>query len=184
MLFLSMSAVVTFFFGIVFFTTPTLITYLIEMVMSIIGITVSHAWYRTTLNNNYWHKSWQHHVKQLEDQTVLCKKNAIRIFPELKPNNSNNDSLMLNQTLNVVFFSFWCILPIISLLKFFYYFVYVNGVFLTLMNILFLCIPFLIMLFLSIALNVFMCVFSSRYDVEIDNKELDISLPYNKNHHQ
>lgn len=184
MFFLAISAVVTFFFGIVFFATPTLITYFIEMVISIMGITVSHAWYRTTLNNNYWHKSWQRHVNQLEEQAALCKKSAIRIMPALKPSNSMNDSLMLNQTLNVVFFGFWCILPVISLLKFFYYFVYVNGVSLSLMNTLFLCIPFLIMLFLSIALNVFMCMFSSKDDAEIDNKELDISLQYNKSHHQ
>ncbi|WP_444979376.1 RipA family octameric membrane protein [Budvicia aquatica] len=183
MFFLGISAAITFFFCIVFFTTPTLITYFIEMVISIMGITVSHAWYRTTLNNNYWHKSWQRHVNQLENQLAQCKKSAIRVISGLKPSSSLNDSLVLNQTLNAIFFGFWCLLPVISLFKFFYYFVYVNGVSLSLMNTLFLCIPFLIMVFLSIALNVFMCMFSSKDDAEIDNKELDISLQY-KNHHQ
>ncbi|WP_159567553.1 hypothetical protein [Budvicia diplopodorum] len=147
------------------------------------GITISHAWYRTTLNNNHWHKSWERHIEQLEGQMSQCKKGAAHIIPPLKPSNSMHNSLMLNQTFNLLLFGFWCILPIISLLKFFYYFVYVNGTSLSLVSTLFLCIPFLIMMFLSIALNVFMCMFSSKDDAELDNKELDISLRYNKSHH-
>lgn len=184
MFFLGASAVVTLFFGIVFFTTPTLITYFIEMVVSIMGITISHAWYRVTVNNIHWHKSWYTHVSGLESQLASCTKKPIRMISGIKTPHSLNDSFLLNRMLNVVFFVFWCTLPVISLFKFFYYFVYVNGVSLSLANTLFLCIPFLIMVFLSIALNVFMCMFSSKDDAEIDNRELDIALQYKNGQNQ
>lgn len=177
-LFLCASAVVTLFFGIVFFTTPTLISYVIEMVISIMGITISHAWYRVTVNNIHWHKSWYKHVSGLEKQLADCPKNSVRMITGLQSPQRLSDAFILNRTLNIVFFLFWCTLPVISLLKFFYYFVYVNGVSLSLANTLFLCIPFLVMIFLSIALNVFMCMFSSKDDAEIDNRELDITLQY------
>ncbi|WP_456319496.1 RipA family octameric membrane protein [Limnobaculum xujianqingii] len=178
MLFFAMGAIVTLFFGIVFFSTSTLITYFIEMVISIMGITISHAWYRITVNNNYWHKSWYRHVSQLESQLAECSKKPVRMISELKSNQNNNTTLLLNKTLNVIFFVFWCVLPLISVVKFFYYLVYINGVSLSLMNTLFLCIPFLIMVFLSIAINIFLCMFSSKDDAEIDNKELDIAQQY------
>lgn len=183
LLFLTMGSIVTLFFGIVFFSTPTLITYFIEMAISIIGITITHAWYRITVNNSYWHKSWSKHVSTLESQLEHCNKKPVRMLSELKINQTQNNALSLYKALNIVFFIFWCTLPVISLLKFFYYLVYVNGVSLSLANSLFLCIPFLIMLFLTIAMNVFMCMFSSKDDAEIDNKELDISLQYKNNHH-
>ncbi|WP_074822245.1 RipA family octameric membrane protein [Pragia fontium] len=183
MFFLAIAAIITFFFGIVFFSTPTLITYFIEMVISIMGITVAHAWFRITINNNYWHKSWYKHVNQLEKQLEQCSKKPVRMLSDLKSNQNQTHSLFLNKTLNIMFLLFWCMLPIISLMKFFYYFVYVNGVPLSLMNTLFLCIPFLIMVFLTIATNVFMCMFSSKDDAEIEDKELDISLQYKPNHH-
>ncbi|MBK5142576.1 hypothetical protein I2494_02350 [Budviciaceae bacterium BWR-B9] len=178
MLFLVVSTIITLFFGIVFFSTSTLITYFIEMVISIMGITIAHVWYRVTVNNNYWHKSWYRHVSQLESQLAECSKKPVRMISELKSNQNNNTSLLLNKTLNVIFFVFWCTLPVISVVKFFYYLVYINGVSLSLMNTLFLCIPFLIMVFLSIAINIFLCMFSSKDDAEIDNKELDIAQQY------
>ncbi|MCD1127531.1 hypothetical protein LPW36_16280 [Jinshanibacter sp. LJY008] len=178
MLFFVMGAIVTLFFGIVFFSTSTLITYFIEMVIAIMGITISHAWYRITVNNNYWRKSWHRHVNQLESQLAECSKKPVRMPSELKSNQSSATFLLLNKTLNIIFLIFWCTLPVISVIKFFYYLVYINGVSLSLMNTLFLCIPFLIMVFLSIAINTFLCMFSSKDDAEIDNKELDIAQQY------
>ncbi|MDR0807392.1 MAG: hypothetical protein LBN41_11780 [Enterobacteriaceae bacterium] len=175
--FIALASVITLFFGIVFFNTPTLITYLIEMVLCVIGITISCAWYKITTNNNQWHKNWYKNVKQLEHQIRECSNKPVSLLYELKEQNQRN-SMFLYKSLNILFFAFWCVLPLISLIKFFYYFVYVNGIALSLMNTLFLCIPFLIMVLLSITMNVFMCMFSSQGDAEVDNNELDISLQY------